>query len=179
MWQNCQTSLLVGGRCLPRPDWDEDVAPVVGGGRPWRWTHQAAHFHHGGRPTRPPRTNKAPPSGSIREPSRLVRSPPPLTSVRKLHRRAVWSGPAKLWAGVRTNVLIRWGRKLQGLFFCRENVEKLTGTSAPKGLRRRRTLAALAETLHFHWHELQEELLLQWIMHSFQSKGHFNELYWM
>lgn len=117
MWQNCQTSLLVGGRCLPRPDWDEDVAPVVGGGRPWRWTHQAAHFHHGGRPTRPPRTNKAPPSGSIREPSRLIRSPPPLTSVRKLHRRAVWSGPAKLWAGVRTNVLIRWGRKLQGLFF--------------------------------------------------------------
>lgn len=89
------------------------------------------------------------------------------------------SGPAKLWAGVRTNVLIRWGRKLQGLFFCRKNVEKLTATSAPNGLRRRRTLAALAETLHFHWHELQEELLLQWITHSFQSKGHFNQLYWM
>lgn len=95
----------------------------------WWWTHQASHFHHWGPSTRPPRVKKAQPSGSIREPSRLRRSPPPHMSVRKLHRHAVWSGPAMLWAGVSTNVLIRWGRKLQ-VWFCQgKNVEKLTGRS--------------------------------------------------
>lgn len=115
IWPNCQTSLPVGGQCLLRLDVDEDVAHDVGGGPGGKLIKRPTSTAEA-RPLDRRALIKLCPNGSIRESSRLHHSPPLHTSVRKLHRHTVWSGPAMLWAGVSTNVLIRWGRKLQVLF---------------------------------------------------------------
>lgn len=109
--------LLVGGHCWLRPDGDEDVAHDVGGGpggelikRPTSTTEARPLDRRALIKLRRAAASKS----RLRSGAHRLRTRPS----EKLHRHAVWSGPAMLWAGVSTNVLIRWRRKLQVLF-CR------------------------------------------------------------
>lgn len=136
------------------------------GRRPWWWTHQASHFHRWGPSTRPPCANEALPK---RQHQRVV-PPPPLAASAHVRPKITQARSLK-WtrnvAGVSTNVLIRWGRKLQVLFCwgkkqCGKTDVEVGAELHPRQLQVGQSLSCVAssdiwnsalrqtQTLHFH-----------------------------